>query len=436
MKYGQQMISNFSKSNELYQRALKSVPLASQTFSKSALNLVSGASPLFLKEGTGGRVSDVDGNQYIDFVLGLLPVVLGYCDPDVDAAIKLQLKSGISFSLATELEVSLSEKLIDLIPSAEKVRFGKNGSDATSAAIRLARAKTGRDRIVVCGYHGWHDWYIGSTARNLGVPTVVQDLTSAVPYNDIQAIETLIAAHPGEIAGIILEPAGPVEASPDYLEHLRQISDDHGIVLIFDEIVSGFRLHLGGAQAQYGVTPHLSCFGKAMGNGMPISAIVGLDDYMSPMEDIFFSGTFGGEALSLAASLATLTKLEELDAPAFFHRSGQQMASRTTEILEKYGLHSRYTVKGPSWRPLLVTTEKNENAIIATSLLRQELVANGLLMGAAFNLCTSHDDTTRDEALMAIEQAIKTVAAAYESNSPEAALRGKKITPIFEVRKI
>jgi glutamate-1-semialdehyde 2,1-aminomutase len=430
------MITNFAKSNEMYQRALESVPLASQTFSKSALNLVQGASPLFLDKGNAGRVTDVDGNEYIDFVLGLLPVVLGYCDLDVDAAIADQLKRGISFSLATELEVILSEKLVELIPCAEKVRFGKNGSDATSAAVRLARAKTGRDRIIVCGYHGWHDWYIGSTARNLGVPQAVQDLTSAVAYDDIDAIEKLISDHPDDIAAIILEPVGPVDAVPEYLKALRQLSDDHGIVLIFDEIVSGFRLNMGGAQAEYGVTPHLACFGKAMGNGMPISAIVGLDDYMAPMEDIFFSGTFGGEALSLAASIATLNKLKEQDGPGFFDQAGSQMVRATGEILKKHGLDTRYILKGPAWRPLLVTTELGEDAIVANTLLRQELIANGVLMGAAFNLCTAHDDATREQALTAIDKAAEVVALAYRSNSPADAIRGKKLTPIFQVRNV
>jgi glutamate-1-semialdehyde 2,1-aminomutase len=430
------MISDFSRSDALYKRAVKSVPLASQTFSKSALNLVQGASPLFLEKGEGGYVYDVDGNRYIDFVLGLLPIILGYCDPEVDKAITEQLKRGISFSLATDLEVRLSEKLVDIIPCAEKVRFGKNGSDATSAAIRLARAKTGRDRIVVCGYHGWHDWYIGSTTRNLGVPKAIQALTSAVPYNDVAAIEKLIAGQPGEIAAIILEPAGPVTAAPNYLKMLRHLCDEHGIVLVFDEIVSGFRLNIGGAQSEYGVVPHLACFGKAMGNGMPISAIVGLDEYMAPMEDIFFSGTFGGEALSLAASLATIDKLEQLDAPAFFRQSGIWLADKTNLILERTGLETRYHVKGPPWRPLLVASEQGEAGLVATSLLRQELIANGVLMGAAFNLCTAHDETVQIEAVSAIESAAEAVSVAYQSNNPSAALRGQMITPIFQVRNL
>ena len=164
---------SFAKSNALYSRALKTIPLATQTFSKSAMNFVRGAAPLFLERGKGAEVFDVDGNAYIDYILGLMPVILGYCDEDVDAAIVDQLKRGISFSLATDLEVEVAERLTKIIPCAEMVRFGKNGSDATSAAVRLARAITGRDFVAACGYHGWHDWYIGTTTRDLGVPKAV-----------------------------------------------------------------------------------------------------------------------------------------------------------------------------------------------------------------------------------------------------------------------
>ncbi len=253
-------------------RAERVIPLGAQTFSKSKIQLPPGAAPLFVTHGDGGRVFDVDGNEYVDLISALMPNVLGYRDPDVDLAIRRQLTRGISFSLPTELESQLAERLVAHVPCAEMVRFGKNGTDATSAAIRLARAATRRDRIMLCGYHGWQDWYIGATSRNLGVPAAVSALSHPVPYGDIAAVEALFAKYPASFAALIVEPAGATEPAPGYLQELKDLVHRHGAILIFDEIITGFRWSIGGAQSYYGVAPDLACFGKAMGNGMPISA--------------------------------------------------------------------------------------------------------------------------------------------------------------------
>ena len=210
-------INNFAESERLYRRALETIPTASQTFSKSAINYVKGASPLFATRGKGAELWDADGNCYIDYVMGLLPAILGYCDPDVDAAIAAQLERGITLSLATELEIDLAERLKTLIPCAEMVRFGKNGTDATSAAVRIARAATGRDKVAVCGYHGWQDWYIGSTTRHLGVPEAVRKLTLTFPYNDASALERLLEENRNEVAAIVLEPMTLTPPAPGFL---------------------------------------------------------------------------------------------------------------------------------------------------------------------------------------------------------------------------
>ena len=428
------MIRSFARSNELYERASRTVPLASQTFSKSAMMYVRGAAPLFLERGEGARVWDVDGNAYIDFVLGLLPVVLGYKDPDVDAAIRAQLDRGITFSLATELEIELSEMLTRLIPCAEMVRFGKNGSDATTAAIRLARAHTGRDRIALCGYHGWHDWYIGTTARHLGVPQAVRELSDTFTYNDADSLECLVKARLGQIAAVIMEPALAVDPAPGFLQAVREICDREGIVLVFDEIITGFRMHLGGAQAVYGVTPDLSSFGKAMANGMPISAIVGKREIMRQMEDVFVSGTFGGECLSLAAAIATINKIEKVDAIGRTRAVGRRLAKGVAKILKRHDLAEIYGVSGPDWRPL-VLPEGTVDRILAVSLLRQELNENGILSIDAINLCLAHDDeAVIAEALAAWERTAESVAKALCSNDPASCLRGEPVQPVFQVR--
>ncbi len=423
----------FNRSQALQERALKSIPLASQTFSKSWMQYPGGVSPLFLERGEGARVWDVDGNEYIDYVLGLMPVVLGYRDPVVDAALRAQLDRGITFSLATELEEELAERLIRLIPCAEMVRFGKNGSDATSAAVRLARAITGRDRVAVCGYHGWHDWYIGTTTRNLGVPESVRVQSSRFTFNDASSLGSVLDEHPGGFAAVILEPAGATDPSAGFLERVRELTSEHGALLIFDEIVTGFRIHLGGAQAHFGVTPDLATFGKAMGNGMPISAVVGPRELMGWMEKIFYSGTFGGEALSLAAAIATLDKLEAEGAVDRIWKLGARLASGISAVCATLG--DEYRVVGPDWWPRVVPSGNRLDPVMANSLLRQELIQHGLLMGAGVNLCLAHDmPEVIDQTLEAWARVGDVVGQALQRDDPSTALRGTPIQPVFQVR--
>ena len=426
----------FVRSNELYERALKTIPLASQTFSKSAMNFPRGVTPLFFEKGQGAYVWDYDGNQYIDYMSALMPIILGYRDPDVDEAIRNQLESGIIFSLPSNLEVKLSEKLIELIPSAEMVRFGKNGSDVTSAAVRLARAYTGRDRVTVCGYHGWHDWYIGSTSRNLGVPKAVQDLSSTFIFNDSNSLESLFKSDPNGYAAVILEPTGTYEPEKGFLERVRELCNQYGVILVFDEIVTGFRVDMGGAQRKYGVTPDLATFGKAMANGMPISTIVGKRKIMKLMDDIFFSGTFGGETLSLAAALATITKLEKTNAPEVFKRTGRAMRDEVQSIITDFELDDIVSVVGVDWWPRIVVEAYGKNSQIEmTTLLRQELIEQGIFMGGSFNLSIAHnDETVIAETFQGIHKSFEKFSTYLKTDNPISNLRGKLIQPVFQVR--
>lgn len=425
----------YERSLELYERALRTIPLATQTFSKSAQNFVKGASPMFLERGDGCKVWDVDRNEFFDYILGLLPVVLGYRDPDVDAAILDQLAKGISFSLATELEIELAELLVDIIPSAEMVRFAKNGSDVTSGAVRLARAVTGRDLIAVCGYHGWHDWYIGTTTRDLGVPSEVKALTKTFAFNSVEELEQLFEAYGDRLAAIVLEPIGAGEPTPEFLSRLRSITEEHGALLVFDEIVSGFRAHLGGAQQLYDVKPDLTCVGKAMGNGMPISALVGRRQYMEKVSDIFFSGTFGGEALSLAAAIATIRKLQALDIPKKLNALGCRLKERINNILEIHELQDVLSVSGHDWSPrFTVAPKERSDFLLYTSLFRQQAIANGLLMGNGLNLCYAHVGDVERLTIEAFDGMLGEFAQAIRSKDPAGFLRGAVIEPIFKVR--
>src|ERR1019366_2490225 len=249
------MSTRYKKSEEYLARALKTVPLGSQTFSKSKTQLPIGVSPFFASKGKGAYLWDVDGNKYIDFVNSLASITLGYNDPDVNKAVMEEFQNGTIYSLSHELEFKVAEKIVEMVPCAEMVRFGKNGSDATSGAIRLARAYTQRDHVLVCGYHGWQDWYIGSTTRDLGVPQAIKDLTHKFIYNDINSLETKLNELKGKVAAVILEPVNVVAPENDFLQKVKELTHKHGAVLIFDETITGFRYANGGAQEFFGVTP-------------------------------------------------------------------------------------------------------------------------------------------------------------------------------------
>ena len=349
-------MKTYRKSEAMLARAEKRIPLGSQTFSKSRTQYPYGVSPFFIQRGQGSHVWDVDGNEYIDFVSSLASITLGYQDPDVNEAVRHQLdESGVIFSLPHPLEIEVAELLCEMVPCAERVRFGKNGSDATAGAIRVARAYTGRDHIAVCGYHGWQDWYIGSTARNRGVPMATRELTHAFTYNDLGSLERLLLDRPGQFAAVILEPMNVALPQPGFLEGVKELAHRHGALLVFDETITGFRYANGGAQAVFGVTPDLATFGKGLANGFPVSAVAGRADVMKEMEEIFFSFTFGGEALSLAAAKATLEKLKREPVVQTLTARGEQAMAGAARVIEEHGLQDLFAINGhPTWSFLTI----------------------------------------------------------------------------------
>ncbi len=428
-------MDRYRRSHALLERAERVIPLGSQTFSKSRTQYPEGAAPLFLSHGRGGRVWDADGHEYVDLVCGLLPVVLGYRDADVDAAIAAQLERGITFSLATELEVEVAERLVEIIPCAESVRFGKNGTDATTAAVRLARAFTGRDRIAATGYHGWQDWYIGATVRDKGVPRAVGELTHRFPYNDLDALKAIFDAHPGEVAAVIMEPMTAAEPRDGYLDEVRELAHGHGALFIFDEIITGFRFALGGAQAHFGVTPDLACFGKGMANGMPLSAVVGRADVMAEMEEIFFSSTFGGETLSLAAAVATIDKMRREPVIETLWKTGAALSERADKEIRKHGLDGVMTVQGlPPWRLLAFRDHPNaEGAAIKTFFIR-EMLREGVLINSSHNVCYAHGAADIECVSRAYDRTLGRLVEELSRPGFEERLGCPVIRPVFSVR--
>jgi len=425
----------YLKSQEMFERACRVIPLGSQTFSKSHLSYPKGESPLFLTHGKGAHVWDVDGNEYVDLVNGLLPNVLGYDDPEVTRAACQQIERGVTLSLASELEVILAEKLVQLIPCAEMVRFGKNGSDATAGAIRVARAFTGRDRIAVCGYHGWQDWYIGSTLRSRGVPQAVRDLTHTFPYNDLLALDALLGKHSGEFAAVMMEPMNFVDPNPGYLQGVKDLAHRHGALFIFDEIITGFRYHLGGAQAMLGVTPDLATFGKSMGNGFPISAVLGRADIMREMEEIFYSFTFGGEGVSLAASIAVVEKMEREPVIETLWRTGQQLIDRTNKLISEFNLGQTVRVVGkPCWSLLQIADTEKYTSWELKTLFLQEVLSQGVLTGGAHNICFAHTSADLQQVEAAYRIAFSKLRVVIDGSPLDSHLRCPAIQPIFKVR--
>lgn len=421
-----------TRSREWLERASKVVPSSSQTFSKGPTQFVQGVSPTFLARGKGSHVWDVDGNEYIDYVNGLGPTILGNDDRAVTEAAVRQIREGAAFSLPHPLEVELAELLCSIIPCAEMVRYGKNGSDATAGAVRVARAFTRREKVACSGYHGWQDWYIGTTTRNAGVPQATRELTKTFAYNDLASLERVFVENPNEIACVVMEPVGVVEPQHGYLEGVRELCTKHGALLVFDEVVTGFRMHLGGAQALYGVTPDLACFGKAMGNGFPIAAVVGRRDVMQTMDDIFFSFTFGGDAVALAAAVATIEEMRNKPVIEHLWAQGERLKDGYNALAKHYGLGDVTQCIGLAPRTVCTFADTpNADGLLVRSLVQQELIKRGVLFLVGHNLCYAHSDEDVEHTLRAHRTALEVLAAALASGEPRRFLEGEPVKAVF-----
>lgn len=419
-----------TKSDEYYKIALELIPAQTQTLAKGPGQNIKGVAPKYLQRGKGSHVWDVDGNEYLDYTMAVGPLSLGYAYDKVDDAIRQQLKDGITFSLMHPLEVEVAQLINKVVPNAESIRYSKVGADVTSAAVRLARAYTGRNKVLCCGYHGWHDWYIAVTDRNKGIPQAIQDMSYTFNYNDIQSV---IDSIDEDTACVILEPFVFDEPKDNFLHKLRDICTENGTVLIFDEMWTGFRVAVGGAQEYFGIKADLACFSKAVANGMPISILTGKKEIMQLLEkDVFFFTTFGGEALSLAAVKATVTEIIEKNVPAYLAKQGRKLKDGYNAIVNKLGMD--YTkCSGFDCRTIITfDAEKSGcNPLEMKSLVQQEMIKRGILWGGFHNMSFSHTDEDIEYTLKAYEDVLPILKKAVSEKNVKAYLKGEPVEPVF-----
>lgn len=420
---------NITESDSWYNRALKVQKPITQTLAKGPGQFTKGVAPKYLKKGKGSHVWDVDGNEYIDFNAAIGPLSLGYAYPAVDEAIKQQLEDGITFSLMHPLEVELSELIQEVIPNAEAVKISKTGADVCSAAIRVARAFTGREKIFCCGYHGWHDWYIGITSRNAGIPEAIQNMTYTFEYNNIQAIKDALDE---DVAAIILEPFIFEAPQNNFLQELAEVCRENGTLLIFDEMWTGFRIALGGAQEYFKVTPDLAVYSKACANGMPIALLTGRADVMELFNsEVFSYTTFGGEALSLAASIATIKEIRDKNVPAYLDEKGGIIKDGYNEIAKEFGLENLTKCIGYNCRSMVTFAPEAGNGLEVKALMQQEMIKRGILWAGFHNMCFSHSDEDIQYTLSAYREVMPILKEAIESKDVKSYLKGEVLEAVF-----
>ncbi|SDB54162.1 glutamate-1-semialdehyde 2,1-aminomutase [Pseudobutyrivibrio sp. YE44] len=425
-------MNSFTKSDELLQRELKVSPLAAQTYSKSYRYFSKGFAPSYMDHGEGCYIYDVDGNKFIDFMCALGPITVGYNEPSVNEAVIKQVNKFSSGSLQSELEVELAEKICEIIPCAEMVRFVKNGGDATTAAVRLARAYTGRDIILMCGYHGMHDWSIGASDNHKGVPEAVRKLTINFTYNDLNDLETKLKEN--EVAAVILEPIQSNGPKDGYLDAVKELTHKYGAILIFDEVVSGFHYALGGAQEKFNVAPDLVAFGKGMANGYPISAVAGRRDLLEQIEQgVFVSTTFGGDSIAMAASLATIKILEQ---PGFYdhiNKIGTILHDGIQERIDKYDLNDVLAVSGmPAHCGVAFEGHGSLSYLDVQSVYSQTILQYGVLQFAIYFLNAHHTEKEAKIYLDATDEAFSLIRKAIDKDSLDGILVGGKVDPVFK----
>ncbi|MCG7596535.1 glutamate-1-semialdehyde 2,1-aminomutase [Mycobacterium sp. PSTR-4-N] len=427
---------SFARSRFLQDRLHDLVPGGAHTYARGADQYPESMPPV-LTHGAGARVWDVDGNDYIEYGMGLRSVTLGHGYPPVVEAVTRAIAGGVNFSRPTAAELVAAEEFLNLVPGADMVKFAKNGSDATTAAVRLARAVTGRGTVAICDqpFFSTDDWFIGTTPMAGGIPSGHAATTKRFPYNDLDALAALLAED--DVACVVMEAAtATAEPAPGYLEGVRDMCDRHGTLLVFDEMITGFRWAAGGAQSVYGVTPDLSCWGKAMANGFPLSALAGRREYMergglrTDADRVFLlSTTHGPETASLAAFRAVVAAYRTEDPVARMEQAGRRLAAGANAAIAEAGLADHLTVTGrPSCLVFVTRDAEGAPSQAYRTLFMQELLRRGVL-GQSFVTSAAHDDDAVDHTIAAVRDALPVYRFAIDAGDVAGLLQGRPVAP-------
>jgi len=435
---------NISNSDDFKQRANQIIPHQTGTFSRAAPHFVEGVYPSYIESANGSHFTDVDGNEFIDYLCGLGPITLGYNYKPVNDAIINQLNKGILFSLPHRIEVEASELFCKTIPNTDKVKFEKTGSNAVTGAVRAARAITKRDIIVYCGGGGvWHDWQAAMVSRDGGVPKFNAELIKIFEYNDIEGLEQIFENYPNQIAAIVMEPTGIEKPKNGFLQKVRKIADTNGALLILDEVITGFRFDLQGGQKFFDIKGDLVCFGKGMGNGLPISAISGPDEFMKIFDDLWVSSTNNSEALSLAGTIAVINEMKEKNTISQCWSTGKKIFDGWNKITEENHLNSK--ISGyPVRMDMQCFDSQNKLSPELKALFLQEMVKNGIFMSPSWiAISYSHTNEDVEKTLEILETVCKKIQKQVKNENFGQLIEGKmpatvwsmKIPPIKKAEK-
>lgn len=415
---------SFDRSEALFARAQELVA-GGTTQGKAPETLLPGEYPIYADRGQGAHLWDVDGNRFLDWILAYGIIVLGYCDPDVDAAAIREIRQGFAFPLTRPVQNELAELLVETIPCAEMVHFFKTGSDTTTAAVRLARIVTGRQKIVRWGYHGWHDW---CCLREAGIPRAVREDVLTFRYNDLDSVADVLRRHGDQVACVIMMPLEIEPPAPGFLAGVQALAHRHGALFILDEMRSGFHLALGGAQEYYGVTPDLATFSKALSNGYAMSVLAGRRELMRRLAETYVSSTFFTNSIPMAAAVATITKLRETQAIPHLWRIGQELLDGLSRLATAAGVAAQAIGVAPM--PFLVFTDPDpEVQRTAKSVFYRETTRRGLLLHPNHHwfVCAAHTDQDVQDTLAVCGDAFDAVkqelARGYRTSArPETAV--------------
>jgi glutamate-1-semialdehyde 2,1-aminomutase len=427
----------FDQSNALRPKFHELIPGGAHTYAKGDDQYPEGMAP-YIVRGAGCRVFDVDGNEFIEYGSGLRAVTLGHAYAPVVAAARAQLELGVNFVRPARIELEAAEQFRELVPGAEMVKFSKDGSDATSGALKLARAHTGRDLVAICANHPFFsvdDWFIGSSGMPGGIPQSVRDLTVKFNYNDLASLEALFQKHPGQIAAVILEAEKETPPAPGFFDGIRALCDRHGTVFILDEMITGFRWHNGGAQARYGIRPDLSTFGKALANGFSVSALAGRRELMRlggsehDRERVFLmSTTHGAETHGLAAAIATLKTYQREPVVETLWKRGERLATGLRQAASAAGVANEVPILG---RPCCLVFGSRDAAGQPSqpfrTLLMQEILRRGIL-ATSLVVNYSHGEADIDATIDAFAEAFVVYRRALDEGLDKY-LAGRPVKP-------